>query len=110
MNEDIVCVSLKALWDFLWNEERDEYERQTYFCFTLRREDNPLDDDYYYDLYGSSYCGLRLCCDGEQCKIVNKTDSYIELIDIENIDNEELEGIDTTFKLSIAEFNAAVFS
>lgn len=64
----------------------------------------PQGNDYYYDLYRELNSGLMLCCDGEQCKVLEQTEEYVRLIDVENIDNEDLEGIDTTFRLSSDEY------
>ena len=108
--EEIVCIDLAVLFNYLNNWGSEDYV-YTDFNHFIRREKNVSNKgcDYldYYDLYKTDVSSLRLCCDGEQCKVLNKTDKYVELIDVENIDNEELEGIDTTFKLSIDEYNVA---
>ena len=110
MKDEIVCLCLKTLFQTLFTGMSSDDEVYTRFSHCLRREPNTVDGDYYYDLYKTKTSGYRLCCDGEQCKVLEQTESYVKLIDVENIDNEELDGIDTTFKLSIDEYNIAVFS
>lgn len=100
MNDDIVCLSLYELCKTLPNDGKEYY---TFYGHTIYK------DGDYYDLYKTSPGSYRLCCDGEQCKVLERTDRYVKLIDVENIDVDELEGIDTTFKLSIEEFEIAAF-
>lgn len=100
--EETVCISLNQLYNSL-EEKQDSFSSYVETKYGLIRK-----NDDYYDFF-SGWSNLRLCCDGEQCKVLERTTDYVKLIDVENIDNEELEGIDTTFKLSITEFNTAVF-
>lgn len=100
--EETVCISLNQLYNSL-EEKQDSFSSYVETKYGLIRK-----DDDYYDFF-SGWSNLRLCCDGEQCKVLERTTDYVKLIDVENIDNEELEGIDTTFKLSVEEFNIAIF-
>ena len=107
MKEELVCVDLNALYGWAVKSKArmcDVYSDYAECEHCIIR--NKIDTEYF-DLYSDKYSGLRLCCDGEQCKVLERTADYVKLIDVENIDNEELRGIDTTFKLSIAEFNIA---
>ena len=100
--KECCCLDLNNLYQFLHGES----DAMTEFGYEVRREPAPDGSDYY-DLMGSN--GLRLCCDGEQCIIIDRTAEYVSLIDVENFENEELEdaGIDTVFHLSEKEFNTA---
>lgn len=109
MEEEIVSVSLQALFQSLCKSLCDDDATYTRYGHCIRREPCTVDSSCYYDLYRSSDSAYRLCCDGEQCKVLERTADYVKLIDVENIDNEELEGIDTTFRLSIKEFGIATF-
>lgn len=108
MEEEIVCVDLQTLFKHyektkgLSNDMYSDFVWLDSGSFIIRKN-----DDDYHDLYSSISGSLKLCCDGEQCKVLERTADYVKLIDVENIDNEELEDIDTTFKLSTAEFNIA---
>lgn len=102
--EETECLNLGFLFEQL-EHDRDGYA-ETEFGFTLRRE-AAEDGEFYYDLLGGETGGLRLCCDGEQCTVLEKTDEWVKLIDVENIGNEDLKGYDTSFKLSLKEFEAA---
>lgn len=101
--EESECLDLGALFDSL---ESDNGNAGTAFGYTLRRDAAP-DGQFYYDLLGGSTGGLRLCCDGEECAVLERGDGWVKLIDHENIGDPDLEGLDTTFKLSEAEFNIA---
>lgn len=104
MEEEIVCICLKALFDYLYTGK----EETVYLLGLYIRREPSSDGDFYYDLYKDG-SDLRLCCDGEQCKVLERTADYVKLIDVENIDNEDLEGIDTTFMLSLKAFGIATF-
>lgn len=106
MKEEIVCICTQALFIYLDDNFGDYVFTKYNHC--IRKEENPVDENCnYYDIYKNMDSGLRLCCDGEQCKVLEKTSDYVKLIDVENIDNPELSGIDTTFKLAIDEFKIA---
>ena len=109
MTEEIVCLDLQTLFETLYTSMSKDNEVFTVFSHSIRREPNFIDKgyDYYYDLYKNGNSNLRLCCDGEQCKVLERKDGYVRLIDVENIDNEELDGIDTIFRLTEEEFNIA---
>lgn len=102
---DTVCISLLALFNELNRRYRFDSDTYATTYHSIRKEDD------YYDLYKSDTgTGYRLCCDGEQCEILEITSHYVKLIDVENIGNEELEGIDTSFRLTLAEYNIATFT
>ena len=113
-NEEIECLDLNALYNALlarivkgdMTEDDYGYHVYTHFGHAIRREPAPDGSDYF-DLYKNAGSCLKFCCDGEECKVLEKTDEYVKLIDIENIDNEELDEIDTTFRLSLEEFRIA---
>ncbi|MBP5359543.1 MAG: hypothetical protein J6Y69_10250 [Treponema sp.] len=104
-NEEIECLDLGALFTYLGRYQSNGSVVQTCYDHVIRRE--PYGNDYYYDLYRTVNSNMRLCCDGEQVKVLERTDQYVKLIDVENIDDEDLEEIDTTFKLETNEFNIA---
>lgn len=106
MEEEIVCLDLQTLFECLYTGMCKDNEVYTRYSHYIRREPSP-DGNNYYDLYKDGYSSLKLCCDGEQCKVLERTADYVKLIDVENIDNEELEGIDTSFKLSVTAFEIA---
>lgn len=108
MEEEIVCVSLKALYKDTFAGMAGEELAHTSLMHVIRREPSPDGNDYY-DLYRNTDSSLRLCCDGEQCKVLERTKDYVKLIDVENIDDESLDGIDTTFRLTLQEFDIATF-
>lgn len=101
--KEFECLDLGALFDSL---ESDNGNAETAFGYTLRRDAAP-DGQFYYDLLGGSTGGLRLCCDGEECAVLERGDGWVKLVDEANIGDTDLEGLDTTFKLSEAEFNIA---
>ena len=107
MSEVYVCLNLQELYQWLYKGPSDYFAVCTKYSYEIRREENNADPEDvcndYFDLYKYD-SNLRLCCDGEQCKILEQTEEYIRLIDVENIDNEELKGIDTSFKLSLLEY------
>ena len=107
MKDEIVCVNLDELFKHRSKYQKNGKVVQTVYDHVIRKETHG--NDCYFDLYKEMNSGLRLCCDGEQCKILEQTDVYVKLIDVENIDNEDLEGIDTTFMLSTEEFGIATF-
>lgn len=97
-DENIVCLNLGGLYNAL---QKDAHASSVGIEYGLIRKDG-----YYYDFF-SWWSNLRLCCDGEECKVLEQTDEYVKLIDVDNIDDEDLEGIDTAFKLTIDEFKIA---
>ena len=101
-----VCVDLGAVYGHYWKEAHvDDFhdEVDLYFCDDIKRSFQ--DDTTYYDIKRGD---LLLCCDGEECMILEETDSYVILVSVQNIGNyDELKGIDTSFKLSIGEFKTA---
>ena len=109
--EEIVCLSLKSLYDFCRAKAKttmcDAYSDYAECEHCIIRDNSAVDGGEYYALYSDRYGDLKLCCDGEQCKVLERTDEYVKLIDVENIDNDELDGIDTTFKLTLEEFDIA---
>lgn len=103
MKDKIVCLDLQALFLHYSSEiDEDGFSDYVYGShFIIRRQEE------YYDLFRDSYSGLRLCCDGEECKILEETETEVKLISANNIDDEDLEGIDTTFVLSREEYKIA---
>ena len=102
MEEKIVCLNLQKLYEHYINKEGDMFS--DYVCgsnFIIRKQED------YFDLFKNSYSGLRLCCDGEECKVLEETETEVKLISANNIDDEDLEGIDTTFVLSKEEYKIA---
>lgn len=111
--EEIVCLDLNSLYHHTLKQVMFNGETEDDFDYVMtgaghciRKEGNP-DGSPYFDLCRDDYSYLKLCCDGEECKVLERTDEYVTLIDVENIDNDELEGIDTTFRLSVKEFSIA---
>lgn len=100
--EEIICINLQAIYNTL-EEHKDCFSKYVDTEYGIIRKQ----DDYYDFFSGTS--NLRLCCDGEQCKILERTKEYVKLICVDNIDNDELKDVDTTFKLSLEEFNTATF-
>lgn len=106
--EETVCLDLMALYDHTEKKKGshpDSYSDNAVevdLGFNVIRKDGD-----YYDLFRNKNSSVMLCCDGEQCKVLKRTDEYVTLIDVENIDNDELEEIDTTFTLSVEEFKIA---
>lgn len=101
--KEFECLDLGALFDSL---ESDNGNAETAFGYTLRRDAAP-DGQFYYDLLGGSTGGLRLCCDGEECAVLERGDGWVKLVDEANIGDSDLDGLNTTFKLSEEEFNIA---
>lgn len=101
--KEFECLDLGALFDSL---ESENGNAETAFGYTLRRDAAP-DGQFYYDLLEGRTGGLRLCCDGEQCAVLERGDGWVKLVDEANVGDSNLDGLDTTFKLSEAEFNIA---
>lgn len=117
MAEETVCLDLMALYKSKVGKYKQEGFPGTFpgtyewdcvdtDCHVIRREKSPDGSDYY-DLYRNCDSGLRLCCDGEQCVVTERTGEYINLVSVDNLDNEELCGIDTIFSLAPEEFEIA---
>ena len=109
MNENIVCLDLMALYEHCKENKNvravsnpEATLAECKYCIILNEAGTE-----YYDLYRNENESVRLCCDGEQCKVLEHTEEYVRLVDVEDLDNEELEGIDTSFRLSIKEFEIA---
>ena len=101
------CLNLSALFNFcLFLGHGDEDEVWTMHGHTIRREAG--EDGDYYDLYRKEPGSLRLCCDGEECLVTDvMPDAAIRLIDSANVGDADLDGIDTTFILSVEELAIA---
>ena len=107
MAEEKVCLDLMALYDRLKEyyskkaDDTDEWEYMpTEYHHSIRK------DGDYYDLT-PTYGGLMLCCDGEECVVTERTDEYVNLVSVSNLESEDLCGIDTIFTLSSEEFSIA---
>ena len=109
--EKLVCLSFKALYEYCYKNKK--------IC-TVFNSVTAAECDYgiiinedgleYCDFYKNEDGSLILCCcDGEQCKVLERTDKYVRLVYVEDLDNQKLEDIDESFKLSINEFDIAAF-
>ena len=108
IEKEFVCLCLYALFESL-HGDGDGDSVTTEYGYEIRRESAP-DGNFYYDLLSSS--GLRLCCDGEECIVIDRTENYISLIDVLNFEDEEVEeleeaGINPVFRMSEKEFATA---
>ena len=110
MAEETVCLDLMALYESKVGKYKKEGfpNTQEWDCVdtdyhVIRREKSPDGSDYY-DLFENCDSGLRLCCDGEQCVVTERTGEYINPVSVDNLYNEELCGIETIFSLAPEEF------
>ena len=110
MTDETVCIDLESLYEYQ-RAKAEGTSCDVYSDYVDCAYGIIWNEGDYYDFYGSRTGDARLCCDGEQCKVVERLkwggQKCVNLVSVDNLDNEELEGTETVFTLTEEEFGVA---